>query len=233
MDEKKKKVTKIVSILLLVLCGIITMITVIAVMVILYGGKAIVKTEDARFFRAEKILLVGNIALMNRKSESFDSRDKALDAENLSFYPELYNIKNLASIEFNYSADDKKSEVQNQGSSDKWNISLKDYLGEYKINAAGNNGFLHLGVKGGVVYGSVRFPNWGRGVIEPLKNVRITNGAIRFTRSAITSAEMKNLGITVPFTQDYAGTYIHSGNSIKGTYSVQGSRKEWEAIRSK
>jgi len=233
MAENKKRKGKILMVSGLLAAGVLIASVAFITIAFFSGREGVVRTEDSGYFRANNIILIGNFAFMLRSSEISDRREKALDSESPLLHPVFYRLKNIAVIEFSAVPEAKKNEPSNQGSSDKWSISLKDYLGEYKINAAGNNGFLYLGVKGGVVYGSVRFPNWGRGMIEPLKNVKISNGVIKFTRSAVTPSEMKTLGITAPFVQDYQGTYIHSGNSIKGTYSVQGTRKEWEALRSK
>jgi len=232
MTENNGKKRKFLTTVGMLSVGSVLTALAIFVFISFAGREGIIRTDDSRYFRANNILLIGNFVIILRAGESFDSRDKSLGSDSPPLNPGFYRIGNLSAIEFNFAAEEKKNGL-NQGSSDKWSMSLKDYIGEYKINAAGNNGYLFLGVKGGVVYGSVRFPNWGRGVIEPLKNVRIANGAIWFTRSAVSSAEMKALGITAPFVQEYQGSYVHSGNKIKGTYSVQNVKKDWEAIRSK
>jgi hypothetical protein len=92
---------------------------------------------------------------------------------------------------------------------------------------------MSLRAGGGSLYGTIRFPDWGRGATEYLRNVRIVGGKIYFTRSATTAKEIRRLGTTSYFTQEYSGEYFRSGNFIRGYYTVQGARKSWEAFKTK
>ncbi|HXK66536.1 MAG TPA: hypothetical protein PK348_09735, partial [Spirochaetota bacterium] len=107
------------------------------------------------------------------------------------------------------------------------------YLGVYHINASGHEGILVLQVKDGVLYGSVRFPNWANGVWEPLKGVNIKNNTLWFTRSVTNEQERIKTGAREYFTQQYVGTYKDNGKKIIGFYKLRGAKYLFEAYRKK
>jgi hypothetical protein len=196
---------------------------------LLSNRQGTLKTNDGAFFRIQAASSFPGYVIFRGSPEKFDSRETALnDVAGAS----SISVISAGSVEIiDYSAAASAPVQSTSGKSDTWNIKFKDYIGEYRINAAGNNGFLFLYARGNSVYGTVRFPSWGKGVQEPLKNLKIGNGTISFTRSAKTPQELSRLGVSAPFSQEYSGTYLHSGNTIKGTYSVSGVKKSWEALK--
>jgi len=204
--------------------GIVFTLLVLVIMTVSAGYDVLVK-EKSGFYRARSLFIAGNAIICFRDPEFHATKREALDTteENWSLY--VSSMKDVQAIEF-YQADDDSDPALGE-----WKATLRDYVGDYQINAAGNRGFLSLRAGGGRVYGTVRFTDWGRGATEYLKSLQIGGGKIYFIRSVTTAQELKRVGGNAYFVQRYSGEYIKSGRMIKGFYTVYGSRKEWEAIK--
>jgi hypothetical protein len=208
------------------IAGLLLVIPLLLFMASLFSGREyLVGCTDGTFFRARSIIIAANCAVMKRDRARYTSKKEALDGVPASWRLSVIGMKHINLIEATVMSDD------NYAVSDGWRPALRDYIGKYRINAAGNNGFLFIGASGGALYGSIRFPDWGRGAVEPLKSIGIVNGKLRFIRSVTTQREMGLTGASGYFIQEYSGEYRQSGKMIKGYYTVRGQRKYWEAYK--
>ena len=213
---------RIFSILLPLLGGIALTILVVLVMTVSARQNVIVKDRAGSFYRARSLIVAGPIMVYTRDPSGYPTRKAALDSTSEERKLSVVSMKNIAFIEIMAAPDEGEALAA-------WQPGLKDYIGDYVVNAAGNHGYLSLRASGGAVYGSLRFPGWGRGATEYLKGVRIAGGKIYFTRSVTTAQELKRVGASAYFSQQYTGEYFQSGRLIKGYYTVYGQRKQWEA----
>jgi hypothetical protein len=188
--------------------------------------RVIVKDGDLSHFRARIIALSGNAVLLIRNSRRHDSRKGAFEDRDSAYLPSVRALDSIAQIEV---LPDEDGEDLVGGVS----AARPIHLGNFRINAAGNEGFLYLRAKDGVPFGSIRFPGWGNGAFEPLKGVWIAEDRIRFIRSVTTAEEMRKTGAQAAFVQEYFGAYREGGNVIEGNYRVRGRLKSWYAFRAR
>jgi hypothetical protein len=223
MGEKKQN--RIIIICLAM--GIILPVAVIILITALSKYDVLVKETSGSFYRARGLFVAGNLGICVRTTASFATKKQALDsgepATNLSFI----SMNQVEAIEVLIGRDEKGQVLPG------WQPTLKDYIGNYTINAAGNHGYMALRASGGYIYGTIRFPEWGKGATEYLKNVKIVSGKIYFTRSATTQQEIRRLGASSYFVQYYSGEYFRSGNYIRGYYMVKEEKKSWEAAKNR
>jgi len=187
---------------------------------------ALVKDAAGNFYRARSLFIAGNVFICSRDSSNYPTKQGALQGKDTGRTLSLVSMKQVEYIEI--SAKDEAGPALGA-----WQPSLKDYVGDYTVNAAGNHGYLSLRASGGSLYGTIRFPDWGRGATEYLKNVGIYNGKLYFTRSVTTPQELRRIGASAYFTQRYSGEYLRSGSLIRGYYIVNKERKQWEAYRNR
>lgn len=216
------------AILLPLFIGMFTLIAVIVILALSSGYDAIVKDTDGGFYKAHGLFIAGNLFICSRDSLTFTTRNDAFQSKEENTDLSLISMKKVQFIEIISKPDDSGPALG------AWQPSLKDYIGDYTVNAAGNHGYLSLrATAGGYLYGTIRFPEWGRGATEYLKYVRLVNGKIYFTRSVTTPQELQRIGGNSYFIQEYSGEYLQSGNLIRGYYTIQGSRKTWEAMKNR
>jgi len=207
--------------------GILISIALAFLMAAFARYDALVKDTSGRFYRARALIVAGNAFICSRDSSGYTTKREALQAKETGRSLSYRSMEEIEYIEF---FGPKEDAGETLGA---WQPSLKDYLGDYTVNAAGNHGYLSLRAGGGYIYGTIRFPNWGRGATEYLKNVGIANGRLYFTRSVTTPQELRRLGANAYFTQQYSGEYLRSGNLIRGFYMVNRERKPWEATKNR
>jgi len=184
---------------------------------------AIVEDIEGNYYRAKNIFICGNFMLSRRDPESSAKKSEALKAEpalySLSFRP-MFEIRNIEIIP----GPDEDSESDG--------VVDPRYLGRYNVLVQGHRGVLYLREKDGRLYGTVRFPGWGKGAVEYIRSVRIGNGRIQFIRSANSAKEIKRLGANYYFTQRFYGSYSKSGKKIEGYFINDRKEKHlWEGSR--
>jgi len=158
--------------------------------------------------------------LCKKDASVFAGRDEALKNKQENYSLAVLTVRDLAFIEI-------IPEIVVSGAID------GIYLGMYLVSVTGHVGYLYLLAKDDVMYGTIRFPQWGKGAAEPLKNVYFSNGKINFTRSVTNSSELREVGSNNYFVQQYSGEYSQDGTFIKGFYIKDGARLLWEAQRIK
>lgn len=213
---------RIFTILLPVLGGMALALVIVLIMTVSARQNVLVKDTAGNFYRARSLIIAGPVIIYSRDPANHATRKAALDSATEERKLSAVSMKGIAFIEIVSGPDEGTGLAA-------WQPGLKDYIGDYVVNAAGNHGYLSLRASGGAVYGSIRFPGWGRGATEYLKGVRIGGGKIYFIRSVTTPQELKRVGANAYFTQQYYGEYFQSGSLIRGYYTVQGQRKQWEA----
>lgn len=204
--------------------GIIITLAVMLLLAAFARYDALVKDTAGNFYRARALFVAGNLFICSRDSSNYSTKRGALQGKETGRSLSLVSMKRIEYIEI--SATEEAGPALGA-----WQPSLKDYVGDYTVNAAGNHGYLSLRAGNGYLYGTIRFPDWGRGATEYLKNVGIYNGKLYFTRSVTTPQELRRIGGSAYFTQQYSGEYLRSGNLIRGYYTVNKERKQWEAYK--
>jgi hypothetical protein len=206
------------------------MFLIIAVIVILTASSkydVIVKEIGGGYYQAHALFIAGSVLICSRDSLTFTTRNDAFQSKEENKDLSFISMKQVQFIEVLSRPDESGPALG------AWQPSLKDYIGDYTLNAAGNHGYLSLRASGGYLYGTIRFPEWGRGATEYLKYVRLVDGKIYFTRSVTTPQELQRIGGNSYFIQQYSGEYFQSGNLIRGYYTIQRSRKTWEAVKNR
>lgn len=200
----------------------ITLTLILLSAVLLPEYSALIVDSDSRFYQGKKIFLVGNTLLCIRDRESYKTRGQALGVLDPDYRLALIPVQRVKRIEIIPETPDDDRDISG--------IPGK-FIGGYRIVASGHKGILNLFISKGKLYGSVKFPQWGNGVWESLKYIRISNNRINFTRSITTAKELRRIGAGSYFVQRYSGTYAQNGKVIKGIYTVRGTRNQWEAVR--
>lgn len=185
--------------------------------------RVLVKDMNGSFFNARSLLVIGDTMFCMRGKAIHATRDAAIENSGEGHAPALLRVHECSLIEI-------IPETQEPAAAG--GIGAR-YLGLYKVSVVGHQGYLFLAEKDGVLYGSIRFPQWANGVNEPLRNVRFENGAISFTRSVTDPRELRRVGASTYFVQQYAGRYRADGNAISGFYLKDGAKMLWEATRVK
>jgi hypothetical protein len=220
-DSKKTK-----KILAPLAGGALLLLALIVLLMAFSSYHALIRDSDGNFFRARALFIAGDALVCVRDTPLYTTRQEALGGKQGNPVPSFLSMKKIDFIEM---VQDQEEAALPPG----WRPTLQDYVGDYVVNAAGNRGHLSLRAGKGAIYGSIRFPEWGKGATEYLKNVRIADGMICFTRSAVTPHERSRLGVRYNFVQVYSGEYRRSGNLIRGFYSVNGERKQWSAVKTR
>jgi len=183
----------------------------------------IIKDRGLNYYRGSNLFVCGNTIIVKKDTESVKEKSalSELNPERLSYT--ILSMNDILSIEIVYDEDIVEADIL---------PVPPQYLGRYKINLQGHEGILVLGVSKERVYGSVKFPGWGKGAVEYLKAVRVSSSGVRFTRSASTPEEIRRLGANYLFKQNFSGNYSSSGKIIKGIMTNdRGERHEWEAVK--
>lgn len=222
MDAKKKVfLCRMISVLLL--SAVIFLVTVPVVKVLNSPYRVVIKDKDMNYYRAGNVFICGNTLICKGDSEVVKERSMVPEENRDRFSFKLLSMQNIVSIEV----------LQDEEMvTDELTPGHPVQLGRFKIHLQGHEGILLLGVSDERVYGSVRFPQWGRGATETLKGLRIIGGEVKFIRSASTPEEVKRLGANYLFKQKFSGKYSSSGKVIKGfMVNDRGEKHEWEAIK--
>lgn len=201
------------------------LMALLAALALLPNQRALVRGTDGAFYVARKIVIAGDRLFCLRSAESHSTRKAALDSRDEGSKPGMTRLAEVAFIEIIPETPSASDEAAGP-------VPMA-YLGTYRINASGNPGYLAIGARNGALYGSVRFSEWGRGAVEPLKGLYIRGKVIGFTRSITTPAERERTGSHVYFTQVYTGEYRDNGRVIQGRYMVGGSPRMWHAEKTR
>lgn len=108
---------------------------------------------------------------------------------------------------------------------------IKSAAGTFDVSMGQFKGELKIDVIDGRFHGTLKFYNWGNGIPQPLKNLRINNDRIYFVRSIRTKEELERYGGTAFFTQEFYGIFSGDGTLIRGYYRFLGAQDNWEARR--
>ncbi len=218
MEEKKRRA--------FIIAATVTAAAIALVVLAVFSrNDVLIRDDTGSYYRAQTRFMAGGLILCTRDRSGYATRAEALRGTSADTVLALVSVKHVQLIELIGVPDPEGPGLA------EWSLGLKDCVGDYQINAAGNRGYLAIRAYGGSIYGTVRFPEWGRGATEYLKYMTIANGRISFTRSVTTKQELSRLGAPSFFVQAYSGEFLRSGGLIRGFYTVQGQRKSWEAVK--
>lgn len=219
MTENKKERKKLIYIISL----IIAVFIVLPLSMTMFASyTAIVEDLDGNYYKAKNIFICGNILISRKNSESSVKKSEVLQAEPAAYSWSFRSMSEIRNIEIIPRPDDSET----TGAVDPM------YLGRFDVVVQGHAGVLYLREKDDKLYGTIRFPKWGKGAVEYLRGVNIGNGRIQFSRSANAVKEINRLGANYYFTQKFYGTYSASGKKIEGHFINDRKEKHlWEANR--
>jgi hypothetical protein len=218
--NEKKSIKRFIKPALAVTGSVLILIALLTAFVPEYS--VLIMDSHSKFYRGKKIFLMGNTLICIRDRGSYKTRREALEVLDPDYRLALIPVHKVKRIEIIPESPDDDQDISG--------IPGK-FIGGYRIVASGHKGILNLFVSKGKLYGSVKFPEWGKGVWEYLKYIRISNNRITFTRSITTAKELRRIGAQSYFIQRYSGTYSQNGKVIKGIYTVRSTRNQWEAVR--
>ena len=221
-NEKNKQVNTIVKALLPALLLFLSFPFILSMTA---SYNALIKMHDGKFYNGKNIIINGNILIGRISDNNFTTRRNALSARTID---KALSWQYLRMEEISFIEIETKEKEE-----DRKDLTASRFLGAYRINAEGNMGYLYLREKNGRLYGTIRFPNYANGVYEGIKNLKISKNRISFTRSATTSKELKRIGVSSFFKQDYSGWFNKKGNYIQGQYVIPGSIRNWKAYKIK
>ncbi|MBN1500821.1 MAG: hypothetical protein JW982_11725 [Spirochaetes bacterium] len=213
----------------------VILIAAVFMLFILFQPKryAVIKMLNGDIYRGKIILITDNKMYYQKGKDVYDDFEIAY-SESLDF-DISFSIENIDKIEsIHYILREQKDEVPEpevtKKPEEKYDTNI---FGTYHIFLSGHEGTLYIRYKNGRVYGGVKFPNWANGVYEPLKDVRIKNGELSFTRSATTLKDIRRIGISSYFTQTFTGRLYPKTGEIKGFFTNSGARQSWHAEKIK
>jgi len=112
-----------------------------------------VKDTDGGFYKAHGLFIAGNLFICSRDSLTFTTRNDAFQSREENTDLSLISMKKVQFIEVISRPDDSGPALG------AWQPSLKDYIGDYTVNAAGS--WVPVAARsGGYLYGTIRFPEW-------------------------------------------------------------------------
>jgi len=219
----RKKVLLFRLSLVLISIAIIILVALPVVKVLTSSCSVIIKDKDLNYFRAGNLFICGNTIICRRDPESAKDKSMLPEEDRSGYVFRLLSMDNIISIEILHG--------EEQPVADTLAVNPR-YLGRFKIKLQGHEGILTISVFKERIYGTVKFPQWGKGAVENLKGVKVGSGEVRFIRSASTPAEIKRLGANYLFKQKFSGTYSSAGKVIKGFMTNdRGEQHEWEAVK--
>lgn len=107
----------------------------------------------------------------------------------------------------------------------------ENHTGTYDFKMGAYKGEIFIGVADGAFYGTILFHNWGNGIPQPLKNLKVNEDRIYFIRSLTTREEIDKYGGTAVFTQEFYGIFSKDRKIIRGYYRYAGTQDSWEAVK--
>ena len=221
MTEEKEKDRKKIIFSILLISAILVILPLFIIMLASYN--VIVEERDGQFYKGKNIFICGNTLILRRDPGSSAKKADAVKSDPSSYRLSFRSMNEIRNIEIIPRVEE---EEEQQGAVD------PKYLGRYNVIVQGHPGILVLREKEGKLYGTMRFPKWGKGAVEYLRGVQISNGRIQFTRSANTNQEIRRLGANYFFTQRFYGTYSASGRKIEGHFINNRKEKHiWEGSR--
>src|SRR4030042_1733901 len=188
---------------ILLIASLSAFVIILILLIVSAMSYRVIFTDLLSHYSKGRIFIVaGNTIICLKDSKSHLSRNRALADKD-----EKFRISIMSMTDFRYIEIFPEEEEDTEENADAPIV----HYGTYKINASGHIGYLYLYYKDGSNYGTVRFPEWGRGAYEKLKFLKIYGDSIKFTRSATSLAEIRNLGADTYFTQNYSGKYTFGG----------------------
>lgn len=224
MENQTKNKNKRNKILIIILSSIIFLMMILPFYFSLAtSSHVLVKNYKGKYYNARVIFMTQNFLICFKENKVYKKRKNAINA-NPSYSISYVSLNDVVQIElvFDIEEDDDEEET---------GTVPKKYLGKYKINLSGHEGYLIIRQKRGKLYATCRFPRWAKGALETLKRVRVRKNRIYFTRSVRTAKELRRIGANNYFVQKFKGEYIENGTMIVGKFTNRGAEQSWEAYK--
>lgn len=126
---------------------------------------------------------------------------------------------------------EEKGIVKGNSVADSGINDVENHTGLFEVTMSGYRGEIFIGVADGVFYGTIKFFNWGNGVPQPLKDLRVNEEKVYFVRSITTREEIDKYGGTATFRQEFYGIFSKDKKLIGGYYRYAGTQDNWEAVK--
>lgn len=217
-----------VSLALLIACsaaaGMIFSFILIVLAVTVFSTSAIITERGGLMYKVRICALAGNCLVITARSDPSKTSE---GLANVEMTPDVmfYFPDELARIEF-----DVPEAATAPVTKEEPGRTLA-VIGVYDVTLSGFKGTLSLWANEGVLYGYIQFPQWAKGVKEPLKKLRVTGDRITFIRSVESAEEQKKVGSPGFFVQNFEGTITGGGKRLYGRFTNRGVRESWDATR--
>src|SRR5208337_4381206 len=115
----------------------------------------LIKETNGNYYRAQALIVAGDALICRRDPSDFPTKKEAIESKEAGRRLFFIPMKRIEAIQIMGGQDEFGPGLQ------AWQPALKDFVGDYAVNAAGNRGFMSLRAGGGALYGTIRFPEWG------------------------------------------------------------------------
>jgi hypothetical protein len=105
------------------------------------------------------------------------------------------------------------------------------YVGEYNAYISNFKATITLFIINNKFYGEIKYEQWGNGLPQPLKDLKITDNKIFFIRSISTDQEIKKFNSNRFFKQQYHGIFSNDHKQVKGYFIEAGAEASWRAFK--
>jgi hypothetical protein len=209
--------------------GMIAAAVLSLTLIITHGSEAYIFEKGGSVFRARFSVVGDHIIITSRSAPEKDIKDALGSPLETGF--SIISTDSISTIEFKYNVSPPEEEPhlvldQNKKKSGPFTVS-----GTYSVNVSGHRGTMVIISRKVGYEGYIQFPNWAKGVREPMKKIRVHGNSISFTRSVETAAEQNRVGAPNLFVQNFAGDISDGGKTIKGFFTNHGGKELWEAVR--
>ena len=224
-QNKDLKVSIAVIVALSVVCGIILASMTIVIVAFAVASDAVIVDRDGTMNKVRICTIVGDTVIITAKSDPSKTRD-GLEGIELSPDVAFLSSGDIARIEFIAPVQPAPEQKPEKAA-----VTLPPVTGVYDVTVTGYKGTLAIAQKDGYLYGYIQFPGWAHGVKEPLKNIRISGGRLLFTRSVDNAKELKRVGASSLFVQNFEADILDGGRHLGGKFTNHGVKDSWDAFR--
>jgi hypothetical protein len=217
------------TIVFAVIAGMIIASILSLIFILTHGSEAYIFAKDGSVFRAHFSIVGNHIIITSRSAPEKDIKN-ALNSP-LAAGISIISADSVTSIEFMHNTTPTEEEPHLVLDPNKKKSGPFTVLGTYTVNVSGHRGKMVIISQKGGFEGYIQFPNWAKGMREPMKKIKIHGNTISFTRSVETAAEQKRVGAPNLFVQNFAGEISDGGKTIKGFFTNHGGKEIWEAVR--
>ena len=225
--KRKRNFKPLLIIAISIIAGAMSITAVAGIYFLTHSNSVVITREDGNVYRAKLALLTNTHCILIARGKICDNRKTAFDSEVIDGI-EIERVDSIRIIQFTPNFDIEKEPETPVIKTKTTTVSV---MGSYAVNVSGHRGTMVISWKGGMLTGTIQFPQWAKGQKEYLKKVRLNGNKISFTRSVETEKERSRIGAPTYFVQDFTGEISDGGKLIKGYFTNHGTKEMWEAER--